>query len=124
MRSAVVALGILAIELYNKGTSSSSSSSSEFLSVVDQLMKDEKLVLWLRLAANIAGASSGEGKDPDGKPLSSTSAGLTLLSSIQRLVLVATSLKGAFSPPASLRNKLISTAVCDVMCVDFGFSVV
>ena len=113
VRSAVVALGILAIELYNKGTnsSSSSSSSSEFLSVVDQLMKDEKLVLWLGQAAKIAAASSGEGKDPDGKSLNSETAALTLLSSIQRLVLVSTSLKGSFSAPSSLRNKLISTAV-------------
>ena len=116
LKGAVVALGILAIELYGKGNEAEGkdAASTEFLGVLDKLMTDEKLVLWLGVCAKIS-AAQAEGRDSEGKPLDPGAAALTLLSAIQRLVLVATSLKGTYSPPPALRNKLVNTAV-DILC--------
>ena len=114
LKGAVVALGILAIELYGKGNEAEGGvgggKDAEFLGVLDKLMTEEKLVLWLGVCAKIA-AAKAEGQDSEGKPLDPGAAALTLLSAIQRLVLVATSLKGTYSPPPALRNKLVNTAV-------------
>ena len=124
LKGVIVAFGILAIELYNKGNESGGSGSgtpasgskepcAEFVGVVERLMSEEKLVLWLSLATKIA-ASEVEGKDAEGRTLDSGAAALTLLTAIQRLILVSTSLKGNFSPPGGLRKKLVNTAVSNL----------